>query len=458
MSEPEKRKKKSKDVDMTEGSISRHIISFAIPLLVGNLFQMLYNTVDTWVVGNYASDAAFSAVGNVGPALNMMIAFAMGLGGGAGIVISQYYGAHQYDRVNDAVHTAMLMSAILGAILSVTGVTLLPGILKLMKVPADIYKDAHTYLFLLYALMIPPVIYNIGAGVLRAVGDSSRPFYIMVVSCIVNIILDLLFVIKFNWGVLGVAVATSIAQFISCIIVLWILFTEEGPIRLSLKKLKIHKDMMSKIINVGIPAAIQMCITSFSNLFVQSYINAFGGTVMGGWTAYNKVAQIIQLPIQSITTALSTFVGQNLGKGQVDRAKRSILISNLMNYGFCIVAGVAVFASAPVLARFFNSNPAIVEMGTYFLRHIVPVYFLLATYQTFSAALRGAGHAKVPMFAMLGGGVAFRQLYLFVLTHLFPGNILPVTYAYPAGWLMAGIILLVYYSKVDLASNRLVED
>ena len=458
MSEKTVIKKKRKDVDMTEGSITRLIINFSIPLLVGNLFQMLYNTVDTWVVGNFASDEAFSAVGTMGPALNMMIAFAMGLGGGAGIVISQYYGAHQYDRVSDAVHTAMLMALILGAILSVSGCLLCPGIIRLMNVPENIVPHSKTYLMILYALMIPPVLYNIGAGVLRAVGDSSRPFYIMVVSCIVNIILDLLFVIKFNWGVMGVAVATSIAQIISCIIVLFILFRETSCIRLELKKLRIHPDMFRKIINMGIPAAIQMCITSFSNLFVQRYINNFGGTVMGGWTAYNKIAQIVQLPITSITTAISTFVGQNLGKNQVDRAKAGIRISMLINFAFCAIAAVLVFPTASLLVGFFNSNPEIISMGSYFLRHIVPVYLLLATYQTLAAALRGAGHAKVPMFAMLGGGVAFRQLYLYVSTHLFPGNILPVTYAYPAGWAMAGLILIIYYFRVDLSSNRLVND
>ncbi|MBQ4506707.1 MAG: MATE family efflux transporter [Firmicutes bacterium] len=458
MSEEKKLKKSRKDVDMTEGSISRHIINFAIPLIIGNLFQMLYNTVDTWVVGNFVSDEAFSAVGTVGPALNMVISFAIGLGAGGGVVISQYYGARQEDRVSDAVHTAMLSSVILGAILAVVGVISVPGILKLMKVPANIYPDAKTYLTLLYALMIPPVIYNIGAGVLRAVGDSTRPFHIMVVSTLTNIVLDLLFVIRFGWGVVGVAVATSIAQVISCILVLRIMLKETGPIRLVPSKLKIHTNMLRQIINIGIPAAIQGCITSFSNLFVQSYVNAFGSTVMGGWTAYQKVAQIIQLPIISITTALSTFVGQNLGKNYVDRAKQGVHTSLIINYSFCVVAGLGIYMIAPALSAFFNSNPEIVKMGAYFLRHIIPMYFLIATYQTLAAALRGAGQSKLPMIAMLAGGVGFRQLYLFVLTHMFPGNILPVTYAYPAGWAMAGLILLIYYNKVDLGRSRLVKD
>ncbi len=449
---------KRKDVDMTQGSISRHIINFSIPLIIGNLFQMLYNTVDTWVVGNFVSDEAFSAVGTVGPALNMVISFAIGLGAGAGVVISQYYGARQPERVSEAVHTAMLSSVMLGAILAVLGCISVPGILKLMKVPANIYPDASKYLFLLYALMIPPVIYNIAAGILRAVGDSTRPFHIMVVATLTNIALDLLFVIQFKMGVVGVAVATALAQLISCILALRILLTETTEIKLIPAKLKIHSNMLRQIIGIGVPAAVQGCITSFSNLFVQSYVNAFGSTVMGGWTAYQKVAQIIQLPIMSITTALSTFVGQNLGKNYVDRAKQGVRTSLLINYAFCAVAGVAIYAVAPMLSAFFNSNPEIIKMGTYFLRHIVPMYFLIATYQTLAAALRGAGSTKVPMFAMLGGGVAFRQLYLYVLTHMFPGNILPVSYAYPAGWAMAGIILAVYYSRVDLAKTRVVRD
>ncbi|MCF0151479.1 MAG: MATE family efflux transporter [Firmicutes bacterium] len=449
--------KKKYDVDMTEGSISRHILSFSIPLLVGNLFQILYNTVDTWVVGNFASDAAFSAVGTVGPALNMMIAFAMGLGSGAGIVISQYYGAKQYDNVSKAVHTTIVAGAVLGLILSITGCLLLPTLLKFMNVPDEIYADARTYLLILYAAMIPPALYNMGAGVLRAVGDSSRPFYFLLVSCVTNIILDLLFVIKFNWGVAGVAWATTAAQTLSMVLVLITLLRSDACIKLIPKKLAIDKQILKKIIRVGIPSAIQMTITSFSNLFVQSYINAFGGSVMGGWTAYTKVGQFLQLPIQTLATALSTFTGQNLGKGQTERAKRSVVVTLYMSIGFCIGAGALVMLAAPTLSNIFNSNPEIIHYGTYFLRHIVPVYFLMAIYQTIAAALRGAGNAKIPMFAMLGGGVVFRQVYLFVFSRIFPGNILPVTYAYPVGWAMAGLILVIYYKKADLGKTRLVD-
>lgn len=449
--------KKKYDVDMTEGSISKHILTFAVPLLIGNLFQILYNTVDTWVVGNYVSDAAFSAVGTVGPALNMMIAFAMGLGGGAGIVISQYYGAKQLENVSKAVHTTIVAGAILGLILSISGVSLLPMMLKFMKVPADIYPDARKYLLILYATMIPPVIYNMGAGVLRAVGDSSRPFYFLVVSCLTNIVLDLLFVMRFHWGVAGVAWATTTAQLLSMILVLVTLSKTDSCIHLDFKKLTIHKEILGKIIRVGIPSGIQMTITSFSNLFVQSYINAFGGSVMGGWTAYNKVAQFVQLPVQTLATALSTFVGQNLGKGQTLRAKQSVTVTLGMSIGFCIGAGGLVMVTAPALTSFFNSNAEIISYGTYFLRYILPVYFLLATYQTIAAALRGAGNAKIPMFAMLFGGVVFRQAYLYTMSHIFPGNLLPVTYAYPVGWFMAGLILVVYYKKADLGKTRLVE-
>ena len=260
--------RRKRDVDMTEGNITRHIISFALPLLIGNLFQQLYNTVDTWVVGNYVSNEAYSAVGTVGPIINMLIGFFLGLSSGAGVVISQYYGARQHDKVQETVHTAILMTLIIGVVFTAIGIVMIPLMLKLINMPATVIGEATTYLSIYFAGLLGLMLYNIGAGILRAVGDSQRPFYFLVVCAVLNTVLDLLFVLVFHMGVAGVALATILSQAISAILILITLIRSDSCIHLDIRKLKIHFPMLRKIFKVGIPAALQMAITSFSNIFV----------------------------------------------------------------------------------------------------------------------------------------------------------------------------------------------
>ena len=253
-----------RDVDMTEGSITRHIINFAFPLLIGNIFQQLYNTVDTWVVGNYVSNEAFSAVGTVGPIINMLIGFFMGLSSGAGVVISQYYGAKRPEKVHDAVHTAIVMTLVLGIVFTAAGILMIPAMLNLMKTPAEVMPESSAYLTIYFAGILGLMLYNMGAGILRAVGDSKRPFYFLVVSAVLNTVLDLVFVLQFNMGVRGVAYATIIAQGVSAVLILITLMRSESCIKLTLWHLKISWEMLGKIVRIGIPAAIQMAVTAFS--------------------------------------------------------------------------------------------------------------------------------------------------------------------------------------------------
>ena len=318
------------DVDMTEGNIARHILTFAFPLLIGNIFQQLYNMVDTWVVGKYVSNEAFSAVGSVGPIINMLIGFFLGLASGAGVVISQYYGAKHEEKVREAVHTSVLMTLILGVAFTGLGVFLAPILVDLMKAPADVRPEAITYLTIYFSGVIGLMVYNMGAGILRAVGDSQRPFYFLVVSAVLNTVLDLLFVIRFRMGVSGVAYATIIAQAVSAVLVIFTLATTRSCVRLIFREMKLSWKMLRKIFRVGTPAALQMAVTAFSNIFVQSYINYFDTDCMSGWTAYNKIDALLFMPMQSIALASTTFVGQNLGKNQVERAKKGVSISLLM--------------------------------------------------------------------------------------------------------------------------------
>ncbi len=450
-------RKRKNDVNMTEGSIIHHLVAFAAPLLVGNIFQQLYNTVDTWVVGKYVSNEAFSAVGTVGPIINMLIGFFLGLSSGAGVVISQYYGAGKTEEVRKTVHTSIMMTIILGLIFTGLGIALIPGMLALMNTPAEVIPESTAYLTIYFSGVLGLMLYNIGSGILRAVGDSTRPFYYLVVSAVINTVLDLVFVLRFDMGVAGVAWATIIAQGISALLTLITLLRSDSCIRLSLRALRIHFDMLKKIIRVGIPAALQMAVTSFSNVFVQSYINYFGADCMSGWTAYGKIDTLLMLPMQSLALAATTFVGQNLGMGKVDRAKRGVRIALALSLVTAVVLMIPVMVFAPSLVAFFNEKATVVDYGTMFLRYISPFYVLCCFNQIYSGALRGAGNTRAPMVIMLASFVVFRQIYLFVLTRFVTNTILLVSMGYPAGWLVCSLLTCLYYRQADLTKSRIVE-
>ena len=446
------------DVDMTQGSTTRHLVRFALPLLAGNLFQQLYNMVDTWVVGNFVSNEAFSAVGTVTPIINTLIGFFLGMSSGAGVVISQYYGAHRPEKVREAVHTAMLLTVIMGVVFTGVGIAMTPLMLELMKTPAEVAPDQTAYLTIYFAGIMGLLLYNMGSGILRAVGDSQRPFYFLLVSAGVNTGLDLLFVLKFGMGVEGVAYATIIAQAVSAVLTIAVLIGYDGSVKLSLRDLRIHWRMLKKIVVVGIPAALQMAITAFSNVFVQGYINHFGADCMSGWTAYTKIDQLVILPVQSLSLASTTFVGQNLGVGNVERAKGGVRRALYLSFAVTAVLLVPVLTLAPDMTAFFNSKPEVVSYGALLLRLLSPFYFFFCINQIYSGALRGSGNSQVPMFIMLGSFVVFRQIYLYVMAHFISNEIVPIAMGYPAGWFVCSAVTLLYYARCKFDSHRLVED
>ena len=446
------------DVDMTQGSTTRHLVRFALPLLAGNLFQQLYNMVDTWVVGNFVSNEAFSAVGTVTPIINTLIGFFLGMSSGAGVVISQYYGAHRPEKVREAVHTAMLLTVIMGVVFTGVGIAMTPLMLELMKTPAEVAPDQTAYLTIYFAGIMGLLLYNMGSGILRAVGDSQRPFYFLLVSAGVNTALDLLFVLKFGMGVEGVAYATIIAQAVSAVLTIAVLIGYDGSVKLSLRDLRIHWRMLKKIVAVGIPAALQMAITAFSNVFVQGYINHFGADCMSGWTAYTKIDQLVILPVQSLSLASTTFVGQNLGVGNVERAKGGVRRALYLSFAVTAVLLVPVLTLAPNMTAFFNSKPEVVSYGALLLRLLSPFYFFFCINQIYSGALRGSGNSQVPMFIMLGSFVVFRQIYLYVMAHFISNEIVPIAMGYPAGWFVCSAVTLLYYAHCKFDSHRLVED
>ena len=449
--------KGKRDVDMTEGNILGHLIQFAIPLLIGNVLQQLYNMVDTWVVGNYVSGEAFSAVGTVGPIINLLIGFFMGFSTGAGVVISQFYGAKKYEEVQKTLHTALCMTLILGILFTAVGILMVPTMLDLMNTPNDVLGEATDYLTIYFSGIMGLMFYNIGSGILRSVGDSKRPFYFLAVSAVTNTVLDLLFVLCFDMGVRGVALATIIAQGLSAFLIILTLLRTDSCIKLSFKKLQLHGEMLFKIIKIGLPAALQMAVTSFSNIFVQSYINYFDTAAMGGWTAYSKIDQLILLPMQSVSLASTTFVGQNLGKGNVERAKKGVNTALLIACSSTVILMIPVLIFAPQLVYFFNKEPAIIEFGTVFLHWLTPFYVLCCINQIYAGALRGSGNSTAPMIIMLTSFVLFRQIYLYIMANYISNTVIPIAMAYPAGWLLCSLLMFIYYKTAKLEESRIVK-
>ncbi len=444
------------DVDMTEGNIPKHIIMFALPLLLGNIFQQLYNMVDTWVVGNYVSHEAMAAVGSVGPIINMLIGFFLGLASGAGVVISQYYGAKNDGGVSETVHTSLAMTLVMAVLFTGIGIAMTPFMVNMMNTPENVRPDTITYLTVYFSGVSGLMIYNMGAGILRAVGDSKRPFYFLVLSAVLNTVLDLVFVIFFRMGVAGVALATILSQFVSAVLVVTLLLRSPSSIRFLPKKLRISWPTLGRIVKVGIPAAIQMAITSFSNIFVQGYINYFGSHVMAGWTAYAKVDALIFMPMQSIALASTTFVGQNLGKNQIKRARKGVAVSLGMAAVGTVIVMVPVIAGAPYTVAFFNAEPEVVRYGSLLLRTITPFYIVCIVNQVCSGALRGAGDSRAPMIIMLCSFVVFRQIYLYVMANFICNEIIPIAMGYPAGWILCSAVTLIYYLRADLGKSKLI--
>ena len=445
------------EIDMTKGSIFRHILIFALPLLVGNLFQQLYNMVDTWVVGNFVSNEAFSAVGTVAPITNLMIGFFSGLSSGAGVVISQNYGAGNRDRVHDTVHTAILMALILGVIMTFAGIAFVPLAVRLANTPSEVAPQSTLYLTIYFSGLMGLMLYNMGAGIFRAIGNSLLPFLFLVFCAILNTGLDLLFVLQFGMGVDGVAYATIIAQGLSAILITIMLLRTDSCARLYFKDLRIHWDILKNIIQIGIPAALQMSITAFSNIFVMGYINHFGKHVMSGWTAYSKVDQLLFLPMQTIALAITTFVGQNLGAKQLDRAKKGIRVALWLAIGFTILGSIPVIIHAPSIVAFFNQTPEVIENGTIFLRYLTPFYLLCCLNQVYTGALRGAGNSRAPMIIMLSSFVLFRQIYLYVMANYISNTMFWIGFSYPAGWLLCSIVTFIYFHAVPLDKKKIID-
>lgn len=429
---------------MTGGSISKLLIAFAIPLLMGNLFQQLYNTVDSLVVGNFVGKEALAAVGSTTPIINTLVMFFGGVAVGASVIISRYFGAHDDEKLHTAIETTMALTFVSSILCTVLGIYIAPALLRFMDTPEDVLPEAATYLKIYFAGVSGLLIYNMTSGILRAVGDTKRPLYFLILSSIMNIVLDLIFVIYFHMGIAGVAYATIISQFVSSILVLTILTRSTENYRFVWKDLCFNKKMLSQICKVGFPVGLQQAVTSFSNVYVQSYINSFGSSCMAGWSSYVKIDSFLMLPLQSMSQASTTFASQNIGAKNVKRVKDGTKTALLLSSAVIFVLAAILWIFAPQMTALFNQDPEVIYYGTLFLRLCVFAVVLCCPNQIYAGTLRGAGDAKNPMYIMLFSFVVFRQIYLY-LVNRFAYSPYTIGFGYPAGWLLCTILMTVCY-------------
>lgn len=431
--------------NMTEGSIAEQVILFALPLMLGNVFQMLYNTVDSIVVGNFVGTQALAAVGSTTMIVNMMVFFFNGFSTGAGVVIANYFGARNLKALHKAIETTMAATFVLSVLFTLAGVAAVRPMLRFMATPEDVFGEATTYLQIYIGGISGLLIYNMGSGILRAVGDTMRPLYFLVMTSVLNILLDLLFVLGFHCGIEGVAWATVLSQFISALLILALLTRSDDIYRLSWHDLSIDRAILGSIFAIGLPAGIQSVITAFSNVFVQSYINFFGSSCMAGWSCYNKLDQFVMLPMQSMSMAATTFVSQNIGAGREERANRGTVITVSMAVGVTavIVALLCLFAAPAV--GLFSPDESVIAYGVLFIR--ANCFFLLfnCVNHVLAGALRGRGDSRGPMIIMLLSFVGIRQIYLFVVTRFVANTPLLVGFGYPVGWTTCCIIEVTYF-------------
>ena len=439
----------NRSTDMTTGSIWKRMVSFAVPVFLGNLCQQLYNTVDSVIVGKFVGKQALAAVASSGNLIFMMTGFFMGLFIGAGIVIAQYFGARNYEKVRSAVHTDIAFALCCGVLLTLLGVFFTPTILTWMRTPADVLDTSILYFRLYFLGSLATILYNAGMGILQAVGDSRSPLYYLVISSVVNVALDLLFVGAMDMGVAGAAaVATVISQVVSAVLCIIKLTRSDGPYRLEIKRIGFDLPLLKKITSQGVPSGVQNSIIAIANVVVQSNINTFGSDAMAGCGSYSKVEGFVFLPITAFAMALTTFIGQNLGAGQFDRAKQGARIGILCSMAMAELIGVALFFLAPYAMRLFNDDPAVVAIGVR-QSHIEALFFcFLAFAHGVSAVLRGAGRAQVPMYTMLGCWCILRVSYITLALKVWP-DIATIFWAYPITWSVSCVVFLIYYLKAD---------
>ncbi|MBR3053363.1 MAG: MATE family efflux transporter [Firmicutes bacterium] len=443
--------------NITEGVIWKGILRFAAPLLLGNLFQQLYNMVDSVIVGNFVGTGALAAVGSTMSIINMLVGLFMGMSSGAGVVLAQRYGARDEEGAQQAIHTAVCIQILAGLLITLIGVLIAPWAVDLIQTPSDIRNDAILYLRIFFLGAVPLFLYNGSAGMLQAVGDARRPLIYLIIASVTNIALDLLFVVKFGMGVAGVAVATIIAISISATLGITTLMRDDDIYRVSLRKLRITGSALAKIIKVGVPAGLQSSIISMSNVVVQRFINIYGTAVVAGSSAFNKIDAFIVMPFMSLSLAATTYVGQNIGARKWDRVRESARWIFIMTTVITAASGLILWLFCGTFLRIFTSDTEVIFYGLKEMRWLVPFYILCGFVQTCAGVIRGSGQAFIPMVITVSSFCVLRVIWLVISGMFFP-SIDAVFACYPVTWAVAAITMFIYYKKGSWLKGQMREE
>jgi putative MATE family efflux protein len=430
---------------ITEGVIWKQLLIFFFPIVFGTFFQQLYNTIDTVIVGQFVGKEALASVGgSSGQIVNLTVGFFTGLSSGATVVISQFFGARDEKHVRESLHTAYAFSIIGSIIISILGISLAPALLHLMNTPEELVADSTIYLRIYFAGILFVFIYNMGAGILRAIGDSKHPLYYLIFCCIVNIVLDILFVVVFHMGVTGVALATLLSQAVSAVLVTRKLMVSDGILNLSLRNIRLHGSVLRAQLRIGLPAGIQSIMYNITNVIIQAALNTFGTDTVAAWSAYGKLDAIFWMISGAFGVSITTFVGQNFGAGKYDRVKKSTGVCLGMDLVLSLFLTVILIAARLPLFRLFTSDAGVVQIGSEMMMMIAPWYTIFAFVEVLSGALRGMGDVIVPTMITLCGVCLLRVVWIIGILHYAP-TIQNIIFSYPLTWLLSSVLFIVYY-------------
>ena len=439
---------------ITEGVIWKQLLVFFFPIMIGTFFQQLYNTADAMIVGHFVGKQALAAVGGTtGTLINLLIGFFTGLASGATVIIAQFYGAKKADKVHWAVHTSIAFSIAAGIGLMIVGIVFSRPMLQVMQTPADVIDYAVLYIRIFFAGTIANLLYNMGAGILRAIGDSKRPLYYLIICCFANIGLDLLFVAVFHMGVAGAALATILSQFLSAVLVLGALMRTKDMYRLEWKKLRIDGIMLKRIIRIGLPAGMESAMYSISNVIVQAGVNTLGTDSVAAWAAYGKVDGLFWMMVSALGISATTFIGQNYGAKKVERVHQGVRVCMMLAVIMTLIMDGVLLVAGDLLMSMFTSDAAVREIGSQLLHFMVPTFLTYIVIEIFSGALRGVGDAWMPMLIAGVGICSVRILWItFGLPH-FP-TIIGAAFCYPLSWVLSTIAFIIYYCRFSKLSKR----
>lgn len=441
--------------DITESVIWKQILIFFFPILLGTFFQQLYNTVDAIIVGRYMGKEALSAVGGAtGTLISLLVNFFVGLSSGATVIISQYYGGKKYEDVSSSVHTALGIAVIGGIIMTIGGILAAPYALRAMNTPEDIMEYSLVFLRVYFIGMTVNMIYNVGSGILRAVGDSKRPLYFLIVGCVLNIILEFLFIAVLGLGIRAAAAATVISQSVSAALMLYVLNKTHEPYRIWFNKIRVKRDKLEKIFKIGMPAGIQSIMYSISNVLIQSCINSFGTDTVAAWTAFAKIDGLFWMIVGAFGMSITTFVGQNYGAGKIQRVKKGVVECLIMISIVAVSFSAALYLSGNYLFMVFTDDRNVIEIGMKILALLAPWYITFVAIEILSGAMRAMGNSLVPMILTACGVCGLRIIWIFAVFPLKP-EIITVALIYPISWSVTSVLFVMYYRDFWRRRERL---